>query len=130
MTHLILRTLAEAVSPVVGRYYYLTRPSVLNEDVRHFAVIDLPLRFRRRLIGHGRSQTQTGGVIKVYSKAKADNTPNIGDITSLPEKVEGLFPISGDGFSCTDPGIRYLGADDYGYQVAWVSFDIFIKRNK
>lgn len=128
MTKKILSTIGEAISPVVERYYYLTRPNSFNEEVKHFALIDLPTRFRRELSGYADNQTRTSGVIFVFSKAKKNNTPNIDDLTSLSEKVEKLFPIRGEGFACMTPDLQYMGADEYGYQIARVSFDIFIKK--
>lgn len=129
LTQRILKTVAGVINPVVGISYYLTRPNSFTEEVKHFAVIELPTSFRRTLIGMGDEQKETTGVIWVFSKAKSNNTPNIGDLTTLSESVEKLFPMRGEGFSCIDPDVRYMGADDYGYQVSRISFYIFIKRN-
>lgn len=128
MTQKILQAIGKTISPVVEKYYYFTRPNATSEDMKHFAVIALPTPFRRNLTGYGRNQTQTTGIVYVFSKAKTNNTPNIGDLTEISEKVEELFPVTGDGFCCTNTDIQYMGADDYGYQMSRISFDIFIKK--
>lgn len=125
----ILKVIGDTISPVVGKYYYLTRPNKLTDaDTKHFAVIDMPTRFRKSLSGYSRDQTRTTGIIYVYSKAKSNNTPNIDDLTSLSEDLEKLFPIKGDGFSCLEPDTQFMGADDYGFQISRISFNIFIKK--
>lgn len=127
-TQKILATIGKTISPVVEQYYYLDRPNSLTKEVKHFAVIDLPTRFRRSLFGYSDNQTRTAGIIYVFSKAKTNNTPNIGDLTDLSERVEKVFPIVGDGFSCRKPDLQYMGVDDYGYQVSRIGFEIFIKK--
>lgn len=129
MTQTILRAIGETLSPVIAKYYYLTRPSTFPAEVKEFAVISLPTVIRRSLFGYSDSQSWTTGIIYVYSKAKTNNTPNIGRLTSLSEAVEKLFPIGGDGFACKNPDLQYMGADDYGYQVSRISFRIYIKKN-
>lgn len=128
MTQNILKTIGKTISPIVEKYYYLNRPNSLTEEVKHFAVIDLPTQFRRSLLGYEDNQTRTMGIIYVFSKAKTNNTPNIGDLTLVSEEVGKVFPIVGDGFSCRRPNLQYMGADDYGYQMSRISFDIFIKK--
>lgn len=129
MTQTILKTIGETISPVVGKYYYLNRPNKLNDgDVKHFAVITLPTRFRRSLSGYSDDQTRTTGIIYVLCKAKTNDTPNIGELTQLSEAVEKLFPIRGKGFSCMAPDLQYMGVDDYSYQMSRISFEIFIKH--
>lgn len=128
MTHNILKTIGKTISPVVEKYFYLDRPNSFSNEVKHFAVVDLPARFRRSLLGYIDNQTRTTGIIYVFSKAKTNNTPNIDDLTSLSEQVEKLFPIKGDGFVCRRPDLQYMGADDFGYQMSRISFEIFIKK--
>lgn len=128
MTHNILKTIGKTISPVVGKYFYLDRPNSFAEEVKCFAVVDLPTRFRRSLLGYIDNQTRTTGIIYIFSKAKTNNTPNIGELTSLSENVEKLFPIKGDGFVCSRPDLQYLGVDDFGYQMSRISFEIFIKK--
>ena len=128
MTQNILFTIGETIKPTVGSYYYLTRPNAFNEEVKHFAVIDLPTIFRRQLTGDSDEQTSTTGIIYVFSKAKTNNTPNIGDLTALSEGVRKLFPIKGNGFSCMRPDMQYMGVDQYGYQCSRISFRIYIKN--
>lgn len=128
MTQNILRGIGNTISPIIGKYFYLNRPNKVGNDMKHFAVVALPTRFRRTLAGYGNEQTKTKGIIYVFSKAKSNDTPNIGDLTELSESVEGLFPITGDGFSCTSPDIQYMGVDDYSYEISRISFDIFIRK--
>lgn len=127
MTQEILKTIGKTLSSVVEKYFYLTRPNSISEDTRSFAVISLPVRFRQRLYGYSAGRLESNGIIYIFSKAKANNTPNIADLTSTVESVEKLFPIKGGTFSCTDPEIQYMGADDYGYQVSRISFNILVK---
>ena len=128
MTQKILFNIGETIKPVTEKYFYLTRPNSFDEEVKRFAVIDLPTAFRRQLTGYSDEQTSTTGIIYVFSKAKSNNTPNIGDLTALSEQVRKLFPIDGDGFSCIHPDLQYMGADKYGYQCSRISFRIFIKN--
>ena len=75
MTQSILFTIGEAIKPTVGSYYYLTRPNAFNEEVKHFAVIDLPTMFRRQLTGYSDEQTSTSGIIYVFSKETSPRCP-------------------------------------------------------
>lgn len=127
MTQEILKTIGKTLSSVVEKYFYLTRPNSISEDMRSFAVISLPVKFRRKLYGYSTGRLESSGIIYVFSKAKANNTPNIADLTSTVESVERLFPIKGDAFSCIDPEIQYMGSDDYGYQISRISFNILVK---
>lgn len=128
MTQKILFKIGETIKPVTEKYFYLTRPNSFDEEVKRFAVIDLPTAFRRQLTGCSDEQTSTTGIIYVFSKAKSNNTPNIGDLTALSEGVRKLFPIKGKGFSCMHPDMQYMGVDQYGYQCSRISFRIYIKN--
>lgn len=129
LTKRILRAVGETITPIVGSYYYFTRPAAtVTDGKQHFAVIDMPTRFRRNLAGYNRRQTKTTGIVYVFSKSKTNNMPNIDDFTSVSEEVEDAFPINGEGFSCTNPERQNMGADDYGCHVSRISFDIFIKK--
>ena len=126
-TQTVLKGIREKLTPVTENCYYLTRPNSFSEEVKRFVVISLPSKIRRTLSGYSGRQTATLGIIYAFSKAKTNNTPNIGDLASLSEDVEKTFPIRGDGFVCVRPDLQYMGDDGYGYQFSRISFQIYIK---
>lgn len=110
--------------------YLTNRPDKTPESMKEFAVIELPVRMRNIAKGYRDFNMTTGGVIYLFCKSKTDGTPNIDAQSVLEDKVLSLFPMTTDGIRCVDAESRSLGADEYGFQVTSIMFDVKISKLK
>lgn len=112
-----------------GLKAFLTnRPEKTSDSMTEFAVIEFPVRTRNVAKGYRDFNMTTSGVIYLFCKAKTDNTPNIDAQSALEDKVLSLFPMTTEGIKCVDAYSRDMGADEYGFQVTSIMFDVKISK--
>ena len=130
---LIYTDLVKALSGVIeSKYVFLGRPNTsMNGDstMAKFAVVELPLRIEDYAIGKKKWMLVTSGMFYLFTKSKANNTLNLNAASDFLESVVNLFPIVGDVCSATNPTVLLSGADEYGYQVTSITFDLQTKVN-
>lgn len=122
LTYRIFDDLTNAVasfSPV-----YIGRPKTTSKSMSYFIAVSLPAKISDTVAGNTDFSLATTGVYDIYVKAKTDSTMNVNSQTQLTEKVKELFPIKGNVIRATKPVVRFMGYDDYGFNVTRIMFDI------
>ena len=125
----IYTDLTNALKSVIeSKYIFLgARPtSTMNssETMSKFIVVELPARFRDVAIGRKKFVMQTQGIMYLFTKAKSNATLNLNAASDFTDSVENLFPIIGECCSASEPQVLMDGADEYGYQIVTITFDI------
>lgn len=125
--------LVTACKTVVESKYIFTggRPNniMTDSDVAKFIVIDLPVSIEDIAFGNKKFVLDTTGVIYLFVKSKKDSTLNINATSDFIEEVFNLFPVRGAVCGAANPKVLTRGADEYGYQVVTVTFDLQTKAN-
>ena len=105
------------------------RPDVTkdNSEMEKFVVIELPVSIRDIAIGKHKFLLHSRGLIYLFTKAKSNATLNVNMTSDFIESVMDLFPISGSYIAAVKPEPLLTGADEYGYHVTSVSFEIHTK---
>lgn len=94
---------------------------------KRILVIELPVTIEDYAVGKKKFLLNTTGVVYLFDKAKKDTTLNVDSTSDFTESVVDLFPIVGSFFSAVNPKVLMRGADEYGYQLVTVTFDIHSK---
>ena len=130
---LIYTDIVNALSQVIeSKYVFLGRPNnSMNGDspMNKFVVVELPVPIDD--IAHGKKKfvLTTTGVLFLFTKSKSNNTLNLNTASDFIANVEGVFPYTGKVCSISNPSVMMRGADEYGYQVTSITFDLQTKVN-
>lgn len=102
------------------------RPNVKegSTPMAKFCVIDLPVSISDYVIGGRNTLVNTTGVIYLFTQARSNNTLDLNVTGDFAESVKSLFPIKGNYVVAAKPVIRLRGADEYGYQVVSITFNL------
>lgn len=124
--------LVNAFDGIVERKYIFVggRPAIKEADLetmKKYIVVELPVTIRDMVYGNSRFHLVTTGVVYVVSAAKKNKTYNINILSDLVEQVVDKFPVSGEYIAATNPSVLTEGLDEFGYQIATVTFDIHTK---
>lgn len=127
----IYTDLVTAIQEVITSKAIFTggRPDFGEDEIppKRFIVIELPVQIEDYVVGKSKFLLNTTGVVYIFDKAKKDTTLNVNATSDFVESVTDLFPIVGQYFSAVNPKVLMRGADEYGYQVVTVTFDIHSK---
>ena len=130
---LIYTDIVTALSKVIeSKYIFLGRPDTskdVNAPMNKFIVVELPVPVED--IAHGRKKfvLSTSGVLFLFTKGRSNNTLNLNTASDFIEDVTNIFPYKGSVCMLTDPSVLMRGADEYGYQVTSITFDLQTKAN-
>ena len=124
--------LVNAVDGIVERKYIFTggRPDIKEADIdtmKKYIVIEIPVNIEDIAVGNHKFHLTTSGVFYLISKAKKNRTYNINAISDFVDEVTDLFPVKGEFIAAVNPIVLATGMDEYGYQIATVTFDIHTK---
>lgn len=108
-----------------GRPKTATDPSTMNK----FIAIELPVSIEDIAAGNKKFVLSTTGVFYLFIKSKTNGTLNLNATSDFVSSVESLFPIVGDYCGASSPRVLMTGADEYGYQVITITFDLQTKAN-
>jgi hypothetical protein len=108
-----------------NRIFLQNRPNVKSEGapMEKFCVISLPVSINDYVVGNERTLLETAGVFYLFTQARSNNTLNL-DASDFIDDVMKRFPIKGTYCVASNPSLRLNGADEYGYQVAIITFDL------
>lgn len=124
--------LVNAVDGIVERKYIFTggRPNIKEADIdtmKKYIVIEIPVNIEDIAVGNHKFHLTTSGVFYLISKAKKNRTYNINALSDFVDEVTDLFPVKGEFIAAVNPIVLATGMDEYGYQIATVTFDIHTK---
>ena len=124
--------LVNAVDGIVERKYIFTggRPDIKEADIdtmKKYIVIEIPVNIEDIAVGNHKFHLTTSGVFYLISKAKKNRTYNINALSDFVDEVTDLFPVKGEFIAAVNPIVLATGMDEYGYQIATVTFDIHTK---
>lgn len=108
-----------------GRPKTATDPSTMNK----FIAIELPVSIEDIAAGNKRFVLSTTGVLYLFYKSKTNGSLNVNATSDFIDSVERLFPIVGEYCGASSPRILMNGADEYGYQLVTITFDLQTKAN-
>lgn len=124
--------LVNAMVGVVERKFIFVggRPDIKEaqlETMKKYIVIELPISIEDIAVGNNKFHLTTTGVIYLISKAKKNRTYNINELSDFVEEVTDKFPVKGEYIAAVNPSVLTTGMDEFGYQIATVTFDIHTK---
>lgn len=130
---LIYSDIVNALSNVIeSKYIFFGRPNVSKDGdcpMKKFVSIELPVGIEDYAAGKKKWMLVTSGVVFLFVKTKKDNTMNLSTTSDFIDNVVKLFPINGTVCSASGPRVLLSGADEYGYQVTSITFDLQTKVN-
>lgn len=130
---LIYSDLVTALKGIIETKYIFTggRPNTITKDseIAKFVVVDLPVAVEDIAFGKKKFVLNTTGVMYLFVKSKKDTTINLNATSDFIEQVVDLFPIRGDVSGAANPEVLMRGADEYGYQVVTITFDLQTRPN-
>ena len=124
----IYADLKKAFSGIAEKLYF-GRPKTVDSTVISFLSIELPANIQDITTGHSDYVINTTGVVTLYVKAKSDSTLNVNTQTKLAQEVLDRFPINGEVIVASNPTMRSLGFDGYGFNQVYFLFKIRTKMN-
>lgn len=124
--------LVNAMDGIVERKFIFVggRPDIKEaqlETMKKYIVIELPINIEDIAVGNNKFHLTTTGVIYLISKAKKNRTYNINELSDFVEEVTDKFPVKGEYIAAVNPSVLTTGMDEFGYQIATVTFDIHTK---
>ena len=124
--------LVNAVDGIVERKLIFMggRPDIKEADLekmKKYIVIELPVGISDIAVGKSKFMLTTTGVFFLVSQAKKNRTFNVNTLSDFVEEVTDKFPISGAYITAVNPVVRMTGTDEFGYQIATVTFDVHTK---
>lgn len=128
----IFDDLVNAMDGIVERKFIFTggRPDIKEADLEkmdRYIVIELPANIDDLAIGNHKFHLTTIGVLYLISKAKKNRTLNVNSLSDFIEEVIDKFPIRGEYIAASNPSPLITGTDEFGYQIATVTFDVHTK---
>lgn len=125
----IYNELVEAVREAGVQDIFLENRSKKMDGVSEFVTISLPAPLYNVFVGNEDTMKRTSGVFYLGTKAKSDNTPNIGSQTDLVSRIKGIFPIDKEHIVATKPLVQFIGDDGSSFQITEISFYLKTKFN-
>ena len=124
--------LVNAMDGIVERKFIFVggRPDIKEaqlETMKKYIVIELPINIEDIAVGNNKFHLTTTGVIYLISKAKKNRTYNINELSDFVEEVTDKGPVKGEYIAAVNPSVLATGMDEFGYQIATVTFDIHTK---
>lgn len=127
----IYTDLVNALSGVIETKYIFPggRPKTAegSTTMNKFIVIELPVSIEDIAAGNKKFVLNTTGVFYLFIKSKANGTLNVNSTSDFLSSVESLFPIVGDYCGASSPRVLMNGADDFGFQLVTITFDLQTK---
>ena len=128
----IFDDIINALDGIVERKFIFPggRPDIKEADLEKmdkYIVIELPVNIEDYAVGNHKFHLMTTGVLYLISKAKKNRTLNVNSFSDFTEEVTDKFPISGACITAVNPVVRMTGTDEFGYQIATVTFDVHTK---
>lgn len=113
-----------------NRIFLQDRPNIKQGDtpMEKFCVISLPVSINDYVIGKKKTFLNTAGVLYLFTQARSNNTLNL-NASDFIDDVVNRFNIKGTYCVASDPSLRLTGADEYGYQVATITFNLRCRWN-
>lgn len=124
--------LVNAMVGVVERKFIFVggRPDIKEAELdtmKKYIVVELPVSIEDIAVGNNKFHLTTTGIFYLISKAKKNRTYNINELSDFVEKVTDKFPVKGEYIAAVNPNVLTTGMDEFGYQIATVTFDIHTK---